>query len=674
MRKNKKISTYFIIFFLLLIGVIYAILQANLQINGIAKIKSNTWDIHFNNIQVNENSVSIGTGDSAATIDSNDNCKVDFEVTLSVPGDFYEFTVDVVNAGTIDGMIGTITKTLKVNNELVSETPDYLDYNVTYDGGDPILEKHLLEEGQTLTYKVRLEYRSDIEELPNAATISSSFGVEFVQADDTAIKKPPIYPCTYDGELVQGAEYTNGQYTYHYMQESSGSSWTNITDDGWGVRLTDYTSTNPVTTRMCSSINNKPIVSMRNTFYGSKATSIDTSSINTSNVKNMGATFAETTGITEIDVSGFDTSNVTNITGMFRGCTGLTALDISNFDSSNITSLGGFIRNCTNLEYVNFSNYDFTRASSLGTGFFTSDIADSCSKLKIVDFTNAKFPSNMNSAFSGKNIEEIIFDNVDTSLVTDMGQMFSQCTKLKKIDLSDFNTSNVNNMRYMFQNCRSLTSLDLSNFDTKNVTRMESMFSGCSGLISLNLSGFDITKMTQDYQIRGFVSSCSSLKELNLSNWDFSSLSNYSGTLIGTIIGVTTIEDLNLSGVTFPSSLNGAFQNMTNLKNINLDGCDTSRTTNMNSMFYSCSALTSIDLSSFNTSNVTDFNYMFNRCSSLTSIDLSSFNMSSGSSNVSNMFYDDNSITTAYARTQADADILNGSSNKPTTFTFVVKP
>ena len=118
-RNNKQMTTYFILFSLLLIGVVYAILQANLQINGTAMIQSNTWDIHFDNIQVNENSVSIGENDSAATIDSENNCKVDFEVTLSIPGDFYEFTIDVVNAGTIDGMIGELNKTLIVITAII---------------------------------------------------------------------------------------------------------------------------------------------------------------------------------------------------------------------------------------------------------------------------------------------------------------------------------------------------------------------------------------------------------------------------------------------------------------------------------------------------------------------------------------------------------------------------
>ena len=194
MRKNnKQVTTYFILFSLLLIGVVYAILQANLQINGTAKIQANTWDIHFNNVVVNENSVSIGSGDSAATIDPENDCKVDFEVTLSIPGDFYEFTIDVVNAGTIDGMIGELNKTLKVNNEIVSEVPNYLNYSVTYADGMEILENHKIEAGETEKYKVRLEFKTDIEELPDAATITTSLEPQYLQADSTAVQKLSLF-------------------------------------------------------------------------------------------------------------------------------------------------------------------------------------------------------------------------------------------------------------------------------------------------------------------------------------------------------------------------------------------------------------------------------------------------------------------------------------------------
>ena len=49
------------------------------------------------------------------------------------------------------------------------------------------------------------------------------------------VDNTPIY-CTFDGEMVQGAEYVNGQYTYRYMQEGDESEsdliWKNIEEDG----------------------------------------------------------------------------------------------------------------------------------------------------------------------------------------------------------------------------------------------------------------------------------------------------------------------------------------------------------------------------------------------------------------------------------------------------------
>ncbi|MBQ3307108.1 MAG: hypothetical protein IJG68_02825 [Bacilli bacterium] len=234
-NSRKKITTYFVIFALLLIGIVYAILQANLQINGIAKIKSNSWDIHFDNIVINENSVSIGAEDSAATIDPNNNCKVDFEVTLSLPGDFYEFTVDVVNAGTIDGMIGTLTKTLKVNNEAVSEVPDYLNYSVTYSDGLEILEKHALRAGVTETYLIRLEFKTDIEELPDATTISTSLEPEYIQADSGAIKVPHVYNLL--DTIAENAVIDNISSTY--VTNSNGVQFNDISSDtnGKGIYL-----------------------------------------------------------------------------------------------------------------------------------------------------------------------------------------------------------------------------------------------------------------------------------------------------------------------------------------------------------------------------------------------------------------------------------------------------
>ena len=69
--------------------------------------------------------------------------------------------------------------------------------------------------------------------------------------------------------------------------------------------------------------------------------------------------------------------------------------------------------------------------------------------------------------------------------------MFSFCSSLTSLNLSNFNTNNVTDMRSMFSYCSSLTSLNLSNFNTNNVTNMWYMFFHCSSLTSLNLSNFN---------------------------------------------------------------------------------------------------------------------------------------------------------------------------------------
>ena len=502
-QKNKKITISFIIIALLLIGVIYAILQANLQINGIAKIGSNSWDIHFDNVQVNENSVSIGTGDSAATIDPNDNCKVDFSVTLSLPGDFYEFTVDVVNAGTIDGMIGELHKTLSINNEVLDEIPYYLNYVVTYSDGSQILDNHLLKSGETLSYKVRLEYKTDIEELPDASTLTSSFDVQYLQADDTAIRKPPYNPCTYDGDLVQDAQYINGQYTYTYSTAT----------DGWSAMLTDKNSTDPVSTPLCTTINGKYIVSMRNMFSNTKATNIDTSSFDTSHVTTMYGMFQSAKAISNLDLSTFDVSNVTDMSYMFH-TTGYNAssfyLNLDNWDPSNVTLMNNMFANAGN------------SASSW-------EIAGDISKWNLSKVTN----------LSG------LFQYIGTN-----GASID-------LDLSDWNVSNVTNLSDMFNwfgRYASSVHLNLKNWDVSSVTNMYNMFyylgSSASSIDIGDLSNWNVSNVTTFQNMFRYIgNNCNEAMVRGLSAWNISSTANIDGMFAYTCYnsGYFDFGTLNLS-------------------------------------------------------------------------------------------------------------------------------
>ena len=62
-----------------------------------------------------------------------------------------------------------------------------------------------------------------------------------------------------------------------------------------------------------------------------------------------------------------------------------------------------------------------------------------------------------------------------------MGHMFSSCSSLKELNLSNFNTNKVINMKYMFKYCMNLETIDISTFKTDNVKK----WNICSFVVSI---------------------------------------------------------------------------------------------------------------------------------------------------------------------------------------------
>ena len=164
--------------------------------------------------------------------------------------------------------------------------------------------------------------------------------------------------CTTTDTLIKNLKYVDGQYTYTY----NGST-------GWGVVLTDKSSTDPVTTELCSTINDKPIVDMTTMFMSSKATSIDLSRFDTSNVTDMGGMFWSSAA-TNLDLSSFDTSKVTNMSGMFFGIAA-TNLDLSRFDTSNVTNMASMFF-YSQVATLDLSSFDTANVTDMGGMFYYS--------------------------------------------------------------------------------------------------------------------------------------------------------------------------------------------------------------------------------------------------------------------------------------------------------------
>ena len=136
----------------------------------------------------------------------------------------------------------------------------------------------------------------------------------------------------------------------------------------------------------------------------------------------------------------------------------------------------------------------------------------------------------------------------DTSSITDMSRMFSQCSSIKSLDLSSFDTSKVNNMYCMFMGCSSLTSLDLSSFDTSSVVHnMSYMFRDCSSIKSLDLSSFETSKVKSMENMFDF---CYSIRFLDLSSFDTSSV----GGMLYMFRGLSSLANLLLGQNFFKTS------------------------------------------------------------------------------------------------------------------------
>lgn len=125
----------------------------------------------------------------------------------------------------------------------------------------------------------------------------------------------------------------------------------------------------------------------------------------------------------------------------------------------------------------------------------TSNVTDmkemfrECTNLISIPLLNTSNVTNMYGfAMANSSLKSIPL--LDTSNVTDMGYMLYKCVVLNNIPL--FNTSNVTNMNSMLLGCEKLKEIPL--FDTSKVTNMSNMFFECYLITSI--PAFDVSNVT----------------------------------------------------------------------------------------------------------------------------------------------------------------------------------
>lgn len=161
----------------------------------------------------------------------------------------------------------------------------------------------------------------------------------------------------------------------------------------------------------------------------------------------------------------------------------------------------------TRIEGIEFLNTSYV-ASMCG-------MFENCSKLTKIDLSNFETSNvdDMSKMFSGCTSLAGIpgYKNLDVSNVKYMDEMFQGC-KFSSIDLSSWDTYKVSSMACMFKNCTSITSINLTGkFSTVNMFFVESMFEGCSSLAAIYTKDKFIYKLAYDSSDDDMFAGCTSL-------------------------------------------------------------------------------------------------------------------------------------------------------------------
>lgn len=222
----------------------------------------------------------------------------------------------------------------------------------------------------------------------------------------------------------------------------------------------------------------------------------------------------------------------------------------------------------------------------------------------------------LNSIDFGKNI-------IDTSRVTDMGGMFSYCTGLTTLDLSEFDTSNVKRIGEFFEHCENLKSIDISSFDTTSVTNGGAFFDSCYSLTSVDLSNLSFPNATS---LGFFFTDCRSLTSIDVSTFDGSKCWNYAAMFNG----CTSLVKLNMRSLDTDNAthVERMFDHCTSLTSIDVSNWTLPEAIFTYEMFYHCESLTSVDVSNFKMSKVETMWGMFESCTKLVSVDVSNWDTS----------------------------------------------
>ena len=184
-RKRRKTKNLVIIFALIIacLYVGYSLITSSLQVRTSLDVAKTSFDVHFENIIVDDES----TIETLPTL-SEDNTKLNFNITLNAPGDSYIINADIINAGTLDAAISNIDIE-GIDDSLSRYITTSLNYKID---NVSLAVDDIIGAGEEDSIEMKIEYNYSSDEnedilLNEPINVDITLNIEFVNPDKTRL-------------------------------------------------------------------------------------------------------------------------------------------------------------------------------------------------------------------------------------------------------------------------------------------------------------------------------------------------------------------------------------------------------------------------------------------------------------------------------------------------------
>lgn len=145
-----------------------------------------------------------------------------------------------------------------------------------------------------------------------------------------------------------------------------------------------------------------------------RATELDVSNLDVSNIRTMNDMFNRYENITSLDLSNWDVSKVEEMTGMFDSSSNITTFgDISNWNTSNLRNARSMFGSCRGLTSLDLSNWDVNNLNDMYNMFA------SCENLEVLNLSNWNLNNDMERSFYGcSSLHTIRLDNCNNGTIS----------------------------------------------------------------------------------------------------------------------------------------------------------------------------------------------------------------------------------------------------------------